>query len=240
MVFVDESALAFIIYNAKTWGPVGKTPVRVYQGRWPKASAIGGVTARGRLYLKVRKGSLCGAQVIAFLKHLQRHICRRPIVVFWDNGQPHRSKLVRAYLENNPRVEVHRLPGHSPELSPEKWVWAHLNKHELASFAAHDLQELKRRERLAVVRMRDRPKLLGKLAGSGKLPNGHNGRSMLGSLHRQRNSRQPVHGQCNRTTTDPDLAGASGRSLPHGPRYSPRPWANPSKPYLPMDRKDPH
>ena len=171
MIFVDKSTLSLMLYNAKTWAPVGKTPVRVHQGRWPKVSAIGGITARGRLYLKVRKGSIRGPQVVAFLKHLQRHIHRRPIRVLWDNGQPHRSKLVRAYLEKNPRVEVHRFPGYSPERSPEEWVWAHLKKHERASFAPHDLQELKRRVRLAVVRMGDRPKLLRKLAGSSKLPN---------------------------------------------------------------------
>lgn len=170
MVFVDESALSLIPYNAKTWAPVGSTPVLVHQGRWPKVSAIGGITARGRLYLKIRKGSIRGPQVIAFLRHLQRHIRRRPIMVFWDNGQPHRAKLVRAFLEKNPRLEAHRLPPYSPELNPEEWVWAHLKKHELASFAPHDLKELKRGVRLAIVRMRDRPELLSKLAGSSKLP----------------------------------------------------------------------
>ena len=91
-------------------------------------------------------------------------------MVFWDNGQPHRAKLVRAFLEKNPRLEVHRLPPYSPDLNPEEWVWAHLKKHELASFAPHDLKELKRGVRLAIVRMRDRPELLSKLAASSKLP----------------------------------------------------------------------
>ena len=170
MVFVDESGLSLIPYNAKTWAPVGQIPVLIHQRRWPKVSAIGGITPRGRLYLKVRKGSIRGAQVIAFLRHLLRHIRRRPIMIFWDNGQPHRSKLVRAFLEKNPRLEVHPLPAYSPELNPEEWVWAHLKKHELASFAPHDLKELTRGVRRAIMRMRDRPKLLRKLAGSSKLP----------------------------------------------------------------------
>jgi transposase len=92
-------------------------------------------------------------------------------MIFWDNGQPHPSKLVRALLEKNPRLEAHRLPANSPELNPEEWVWAHLKKHEFASFAPHDLKELRRGIRLAVVRMRDRPRLLVKLAGASKLPN---------------------------------------------------------------------
>ena len=39
-------------------------------------------------------------------------------------------------------------------------VWLLLKKHELASFAPHDLGMLKRGVRLAVMRMRDRPMLL--------------------------------------------------------------------------------
>ena len=91
-------------------------------------------------------------------------------MIFWDNGPHHRSKLVRAYLREHPRLEVHRFPGYSPELNPEEWVWAHLKKHELASFAPHDLKELTRGVRLATMRMRDRPALVRRLAASSKLP----------------------------------------------------------------------
>jgi hypothetical protein len=45
-----------------------------------------------------------------------------------------------------------------------------VKKHELVSFAPHDLKELKRRVRLAVVRMRDRTELVRELAGFSKLP----------------------------------------------------------------------
>ena len=48
-------------------------------------------------------------------------------------------------------------------------VWLLLKKHELASFAPHDLGELKRGVRLAVMRMRDRPMLLRQLARSSEL-----------------------------------------------------------------------
>lgn len=89
--------------------------------------------------------------------------------MFWDNGPHRRSKLVQGYLREPPRLEVHRFPGYSPELNPEEWVWAYLKKHELASFAPHDLQELKRGVRLATMRMRDRPALVRKLAGSSRL-----------------------------------------------------------------------
>ena len=90
-------------------------------------------------------------------------------MLFWNRGQPHRSALVKEFLRENPRLETHFFPGYSPELNPDEWVWAHLKKHELASFAPHDLGMLKRGVRLAVMRMRDRPMLLRQLARSSEL-----------------------------------------------------------------------
>ncbi len=160
MVFIDESGFSLIPYTAKTWAPVGKTPVLVHQGRWPKFSAISGVTPAGRLYFRVHEDSIRGPQVVAFLRHLLRHVRRRPILAFWDSGPHHRSKVVRAFLEDHPRLEVHRFPGYSPELNPDEWVWSHLKNHELASYAPHDVKELRRGIRLGVMRMRDRPCLI--------------------------------------------------------------------------------
>ncbi len=157
---VDESGFSLIPYVAKTWAPIGQTPVLIHQGRWPKFSAISGVTPRGRLYFRVHPRSICGPQVIAFLHHLLRHIRCRPIMIFWDSGPYHRSKVVRAFLATQPRLEVHRFPGYSPELNPDEWVWGYLKKHELASYAPHDVRKLRRGVRLSVMRIRVRPSLI--------------------------------------------------------------------------------
>jgi putative transposase len=160
VVFVDESGFSLIPYVAKTWAPVGKTPVFIHQGRWPKFSAISGVTPRGKLFFRSYAGSIDEVRVIAFLRHLLRHIRRRPILIFWDNGQPHRSKLVKAFVQQHPRLETHRFPGYSPELNPDEWVWSYLKKHELASSAPRTLPELRIGLRKAVMRMRVRPALI--------------------------------------------------------------------------------
>ena len=125
-MFVDESGFSLIPYVGKTWAPVGQTPVLVHQGRWSKFSAISGVTPTGRLYFRVHESSIRGPKVVAFLRHLLRHIRRRPVMVFWDSGPHHRAKVVRKYRATQPRLEVHRFPGYSPELNPDEWVWSHL------------------------------------------------------------------------------------------------------------------
>jgi hypothetical protein len=118
-MFLDESGFSLIPYVAKTWAPIGQTPVILHQGRWPKFSAISGITPAGRLYFNVHNPSIKGPQVIEFLEHLKRHIRRRPMMIFWDSGPHHRSKLVTAYLAKQRRLEVHRFPGYSPELNPD-------------------------------------------------------------------------------------------------------------------------
>lgn len=117
------------------------------------------MTPAGRLYFRVHEDSVRGPQVVAFLRHLLRHIRRRLILVFWDSGSHHRARVVEAFLEEHPRLEVHRFPGYSPELNPDEWVWSHLKNHELASYAPHNVDELRRGIRLGVMRMRDRPRL---------------------------------------------------------------------------------
>ncbi len=105
-------------------------------------------------------GSIDETRAVAFLRHLLRYIRRRPILVFWDNGQPHRSKLVKAFVRMHPRLETHRFPGYSPELNPDEWVWSYLKKHELASASPRNLPELRTGLRKAVMRMRVRPALI--------------------------------------------------------------------------------
>ena len=160
MVFVDESGFSLIPYVAKTWAPVGQTPVLIHQGRWPKFSAIRGVTPKGKLYIQLHKDTVATEEVVEFLHHLLRHIRRRPIMIFWDGGRPHGSEETKAFVKAHPRLEVHRFPGYSSEWNPDEWVWAHLKKHELASYAPQDVQELSRELRRAVVRMRVRPELI--------------------------------------------------------------------------------
>jgi len=97
---------------------------------------------------------------VGFLRHLVRHIRRRPILVFWDSGPHHRSRLVREFLNGEPRLKTHRFPGYSPELNPDERVGSYLKKHELASYAPRDVDGLRRGVRVSVMRMRVRPKLI--------------------------------------------------------------------------------
>lgn len=144
----------------RTWAPRGQTPVVLHRYSWPKFSAISGVSANRRLFIMVRRGAIATPQVLAFLRHLLRHV-RGPIVLVWDNLNTHKAKAVRDFVgQNQKRLSVEFLPPYSPELNPDEWLWRHLKRVELANFAAKDLPDLKRQLRLAVMRVRMRPGLI--------------------------------------------------------------------------------
>lgn len=170
IVFVDETGVSLIPNARKTWAKRGKTPVLKHQFRWPKLSAIGGITPDGKLYFRVHDGSIKQAQVVAFLKHLMRHEPRR-VLILWDGGPTHKSKIVQAFLaENADRLEAHRLPAYAPELNPIELLFSHLKNQQLANNAPHDVRELRRSVRLAIMRVRVRPARIRNIIRGCELP----------------------------------------------------------------------
>lgn len=128
--------------------------------RWPKFSAISGVSTNGKLYILVRRGTIATKQVLVFLRHLLRHV-RGRMIVLWDNLNTHRAVSVKRFVhDNRRRLSIEYLPAYCPELNPDEWVWRYLKHVELANFAPRDLAELKVALRGAVQRIRMRPRLM--------------------------------------------------------------------------------
>jgi len=157
---VDESGFSLIPTRIRTWAPKGQTPVVTHCYRWPKFSAISGVSTRGKLYILVRRGTIATPQVLVFLRHLLRHV-RGPIILVWDNVNPHKAVAVKRFAQDNSRrLSLEYLPPYSPELNPDEWLWRYLKHVELANLAPRDLGELKAALRGAVQRIRMRPGLM--------------------------------------------------------------------------------
>ncbi len=62
---------------------------------WPKLSAISAVTVNPHAYLRLVRGTIRSAELIAFVRHLLRWI-PGPLFLFWDGLNTHRSKKTRA------------------------------------------------------------------------------------------------------------------------------------------------
>src|SRR3954453_13154297 len=95
IVFIDESGLSTQPTRVRTWAPRGQTPLLQETFNWKSLSIIGGMVL-WRFYFQIYSGSIKGLQVVEFLKHLQRHVGRKMLIV-WDGASIHRSALDRNY-----------------------------------------------------------------------------------------------------------------------------------------------
>jgi len=126
---------------------------------WKSLSIIGGL-ALWRFYFQIHTGSIKSFQVVEFLRHLQRHIPGK-ILVIWDGAPIHRSVLVKNYVATTKgRLMVERLPAYAPELNPVEYMWGHLKTHEIANLIATQAWELSFEATAALRRMRRRQPII--------------------------------------------------------------------------------
>jgi transposase len=169
IVFVDESGLSERPTRVRTWAPRGHTPVLQYCFNWHQLSVIAGVTFY-RFYFRLFPGTIKGPQVIEFLRALRRQI-KRKLLVIWDGLSAHRSRLVRAYLEQlDGAIQIEPLPGYAPELNPTEYIWGYLKQHELANLCAANLHELSGFARNRLKSMQRRPTLVAAFWKQAELP----------------------------------------------------------------------
>ena len=125
---------------------------------WKSLSIIGGL-ARWRFYCQIQAGSIKSLQVVEFLRHLQRHLPGK-ILVLWDGAPSHRSLLVKNYVATTKgRLVIERLPAYAPELNPVEYMWGHLKTHAIAHLVATQAWELSF-EATAALRRRRRRRLI--------------------------------------------------------------------------------
>ena len=113
-----------------------------------------------RFYFQFHEGSIKGPQVVEFLKHLQRHIKGRMLIV-WDGAPIHRCALVRDCVASTAgRILIERLPAYAPELNPVEYMWGHLKSHEIANLIVTKAWELSFEATAALRKMRRRPSII--------------------------------------------------------------------------------
>jgi DDE superfamily endonuclease len=96
IVFIDESGLSERPHRVSTWAPRGQTPVLQYHFHWKTLSAIAGVTV-WRFHFRLYEGTIRKEEVVAFLRHLRRHV-RGELLIIWDHLKQHQSRVVKDYV----------------------------------------------------------------------------------------------------------------------------------------------
>lgn len=133
--FADEAGIRSDHHAGTTWGAIGKTPVVKSTGARFSLNMISAVTAKGLLRFSTFNGSLTADKFIEFCKRLLADT-DGPVFLVVDGHPVHRSKKVKAFAEStHGQLRLFQLPGYSPQLNPDEWVWKNI-KHDRVGRAA--------------------------------------------------------------------------------------------------------
>ena len=119
ILWADEMGLRSDQAAGRSFAPRGRTPIVGKTGKRFGCNVIQAVSNRGELCFRVFEGSFTQAVYRDFLKRLLKQAGGRKLYLIVDGHPVHRGKNVNAWLaEQTELIEVHRLPGYSPELNP--------------------------------------------------------------------------------------------------------------------------
>jgi transposase len=119
ILWADESGLRSDHTAGRTWAPVGRTPVTKGTGKRFKANMIAAISNTGTLRFRVLDERFTGPVFLDFLKRLVKDAKGRKILLILDGHPAHRARVVRDWAAaNSALIELHFLPGYSPELNP--------------------------------------------------------------------------------------------------------------------------
>ncbi len=143
LYFQDEANVSLTAFRGKTWGIRGRTPQVLVTGKRGGLAALSAINRQGRLLFRLHEKRIASPEVIQFLGQMLAHHKHRHLVVAMDQAPPHVSKMTRAFIKSQPRLQVFYLPKYSPAWNPDEKVWNHLKHQELKAHQAKTKAELK-------------------------------------------------------------------------------------------------
>ena len=145
LLFADESSVQLLANVVHTYAPRGQTPTLEWWKKSQKVNAISAISPDGELFYLTRYNRFKSMGIVHFLKYLVRQT-RRKIILVWDGAKIHFAEAVKKFLRTlKPgRLQLVKLPAHSPELNPDEQVWGYLKcESNLKNFAAKNFTELR-------------------------------------------------------------------------------------------------
>jgi transposase len=144
ILWVDESGLRSDHTAGRTWAPAGKTPVTKGTGKRFRANMIAAISNTGTLRFRVFDEKFTGPLFLDFLKRLVKDAKGRKIMLILDGHPAHRARIVRDWAAANAElIELHFLPGYSPELNPAECLNQDVKTNALGKRRPVNVTELK-------------------------------------------------------------------------------------------------
>jgi transposase len=159
ILWLDQTGVRSDAPVGTTWAPTGQTPVVGKTGRRFGVNAMAAISNRGELYFTCYTGSFTGPVLLAFLQRLVRHLDRK-IHLIVDGHPVHRRISVRDWVaEHVDSLEMHFLPGYSPELNPVELLNGD-TKHHVAQANPANRSELATAIRAHLRRRQNQPNII--------------------------------------------------------------------------------
>jgi transposase len=119
VLWLDEMGVRSDAAAGRSWAPIGQTPVVKRTGKRFRVNMLSAISNAGMLRFRLFVGSFNGPVFIDFLGRLLRDCGGRRVHLIVDGHPVHHAKLVGAWVGRHAdRIELHFLPGYSPELNP--------------------------------------------------------------------------------------------------------------------------
>jgi transposase len=158
--FADEAGIRSDYHAGTTWSPAGQTPVVKNTGSRFSVTMISAVSAKGALRFAVYEGTTTAATFIDFCKRLL-HDAAGPVYLVVDGHPAHRATATKEFarLDRRP-APAGFLPGYSPELNPDEWVWKNDGHDRIGKTGVTSKADLKSKATGALRRLQKRPGLV--------------------------------------------------------------------------------
>jgi transposase len=119
VLWLDEMGVRSDAAAGRSWAPVGQTPVIKRTGKRFRVNMLSAISNAGRLRFRLVIGSFSSRVFIDFLGRLLRDCGGRKVHLIVDGHPVPRARLVSAWVGRHAdQIELHFLPGYSPELNP--------------------------------------------------------------------------------------------------------------------------
>jgi transposase len=168
ILWLDQTGLRSDAAVGTTWAPVGKTPVVGKTGKRFGVNAMAAIANTGELYFTLYTGSFTGPVFLAYLKRLTATVDRK-IHLIVDGHPVHRRVMIRDWLtEHVDSIEMHFLPGYSPELNPVELLNGDVKRHVAQTNPANQA-ELATEARTHLRRRQNQPEAVQALFGKAEV-----------------------------------------------------------------------
>src|ERR671911_80086 len=158
--FADEAGVRSDYHAGTTWAPVGKTPVVAATGDRFAVNLISAVSAKGALRFAAYEGNLNAVVFLDFCRRLLAD-ATGPVFLVLDGHPVHRSNAVKQFAAaSGGRLRLCFLPGYSPELNPDEWVWKHVKHDRIGRAGVSGPEDLKAKALAALHRLQKLPHLV--------------------------------------------------------------------------------